>query len=156
MSPHPHVTLGPPLPIGVVGLEEPAEMWFENWSPDCLESWRRVLPEGLSLVRAETVTEGRALSKLCRASRVLLYPRAENCLSDYGRVLRDILGEENLLALSEKDDGSLDISLPDPNRFGPGALVKALVKGGRIEGWSDLFLVRTAVGSWDGERVVPL
>lgn len=156
MSPHPHVTLGPPLPIGVVGLEEPAEMWFENWSPERLDVWRRVTPDGLSIVRAEVIREGRALSKLCQASRVLLFPREKGVLAEYGQVLREALGDETLLALTENSEGFLDISLPDPNRYGPGALVKALVGGGCIEGWADLFMARLAVGTWDGERVVPL
>ncbi len=157
MSPHPRVALGPPLPIGVVGLEEPAEMWLENWSEGCIASWRSRLPEGLSLVRVEEVEEGsRALSKLCRASRQLLFSRCEGVIEGYGVALREALGEEVILSMTLTEEGALDISMIDPNRYGPGALVKALVRSGRVEGWEDLFMVRLTVGCWDGQSVVPL
>lgn len=156
MSPHPHVTLGPALPIGVVGLEEPAELWFENWTPDRLAAWRQVLPEGLSLVRTQVIEEGRALSRLCKASRQLVFPRREGVLGDYAQVLREELGEDEALLSLVETDGALEVILGDPNRYGPGALVKALTRAGRIEGWADLFFVRLQVGGWDGERVVPL
>lgn len=156
MSPHPHVTLGPALPIGVVGIEEPAELWFENWTPDKLEVWRGVLPEGLSIVRAQVIDEGRALSRLCKASRQLVFPRRDGVLDGYAQAIREELGEPGVILVLDQREGALDVTLGDPNRYGPGALVKALTRAGCIEGWDDLFLVRLQVGAWDGERVVPL
>ena len=29
MSPHPHIVMGPALPVGVISLYETAEIWFE-------------------------------------------------------------------------------------------------------------------------------
>lgn len=156
MSPHPHVTLGPPLPIGVVGLEEPAELWFDNWATDKLDTWRSVLPEGLSIVRAQVIEEGKALSRLCKASRQLIFPRREGVLDEFAQVLGEELGEKDAILSQTVVDGALNVTMGDPNRYGPGAVVKALTRAGRIEGWADLFIVRLLVGDWDGERVVPL
>jgi hypothetical protein len=68
--------------------------------------------------------------------------------------LRDHCGEA-LLGLHPVED-QVEVILAEPNRFGPGAIVKALSRAALIAGWQDLLIVRTVVGAVDGVKVVPL
>lgn len=140
--------------MGVVGLDEPADLWFDEADDEALALWPRTFPQGLEVRHMEEIPEGPNLSRLCQAGshRVLLRrPLAEAPLES---VLTRHYGEA-LLAFTEAE-ASFSATLADPNRNGPGSLVKALVEAQLIEGWADLLVVRTAVGGWDGENVVAL
>ncbi|QTX31547.1 TIGR03936 family radical SAM-associated protein [Aminithiophilus ramosus] len=154
MAPHPRVVLGPPLPMGVVGLDEPADFWFDEADDEALSLWPRFFPRGLDVKGVEEIAEGPGLSRLCQAAahRVLLrrFPSEEALepllVRHYG---------EALLAFS-RERGGFSATLADPNQNGPGSLVKALVEAGLLEGWADLLIVRTAVGTWDGKTLSAL
>ena len=63
--PHPRLSLGPTLPLGIVALDEPAEGWFTLFPPDAVALWRDKLPPGLELLDAFPV-EGPTLAASCR------------------------------------------------------------------------------------------
>ncbi len=154
MSPHPRVVLGPPLPMGVVGLDEPADFWFEEASDEALKRWGAFFPEGLLLTRVEEIGEGLNLSRLCQAAGHRVFLRSplpegvvRSCLEAYYC--------DSLVSFRYNVE-HFEATLADPNRYGPGSLVKALAEADLIEGWPDLLIVRTAVGMLDGENVVAL
>ena len=64
-SPHPKTEFGPPLPVGVAGMDEPAEFWLLEWRDDLLERWAGAMPEGIALTSAREAS-GPSLSKRCR------------------------------------------------------------------------------------------
>jgi len=37
MSPHPKISLGPPLPVGVFSLCELADLWLDEEDPSCMD-----------------------------------------------------------------------------------------------------------------------
>ena len=61
-SPHPHISLGPPLAIGVEGRAEAAEFWFNQWDESSAAKWNLCLPEGIEILRYREV-DGPALAK---------------------------------------------------------------------------------------------
>lgn len=154
LSPHPRVVLGPPLPMGVLGLDEPADLWFDDLPEGALEKWRRAFPEGLTIHRVDEIGDGPALSRLCQGAVHRLLMRHPVDRDRLAAALRDHCGQA-LLGLHPVED-QIEVILADPNRFGPGAIVKALAGAGLIAGWQDLLIVRTAVGAVDGATVVPL
>lgn len=155
-SPHPKISLGPALPVGVPALAEPAEIWIENWEGTALENWQRKMPPGFTLLRA-SVVNGPQLSRLCKVGEYRVFFRN----SFPGEVslrgaLEAVLQEPEILCAMETEEESARIVLAQPDRFGPGFLVKAFRAAGFVEGWKDLFILRTMVGGWEGNSVTPL
>ena len=70
-SPHPHISLGPPLAIGVEGKEEPADFWFKEWDDSNLEEWTKNMPHGIKILKCAEV-DGPALAKLATAGTYTL------------------------------------------------------------------------------------
>ena len=66
-SPRPRVSLGPPLAIGVEGLEEVAELWFLDWNESSLNKWNEQMPKGIRILKCAEV-EGPVLSKYTTAA----------------------------------------------------------------------------------------
>jgi hypothetical protein len=156
-SPHPKVALGPPLPVGVVGLCEPAEMWFGDWSGGSLDEWRRFMPEGIEILQARRV-DGPPLSRLCAAASYIVVPVCAGAAERTALVLETELSAlGSLLGISE-EGGSVFVSVTDLERSGPSKMVRSLSDAGVVSGWPGLSIVRTAVGLWGGtERgVIPL
>ncbi|MFA0888897.1 MAG: TIGR03936 family radical SAM-associated protein [Synergistales bacterium] len=155
-SPHPKISLGPALPVGVPALAEPAEIWAENWNEEALSEWRVSMPRGFDILRA-SVVEGPALSRLCKVAEYRIFFRGrfpgEEALR---RVIETALHEEGLLYRVEGDGFSAGVVLAQPDRFGPGFFVKVFTASGLVEGWKDLLIMRTAVGIWDESTVKPL
>lgn len=155
-APHPKISLGPALPVGVPALAEPAEIWVNNWGESTFETWKTFLPKGFGLLRAEVV-DGPALSRLCKVGEYRIFfrdiPPAE---SDMARALEAAIQEEGILHVLEKEGDSTRVVLGQPDRFGPGLFVKTFRGAGLVEGWQDLLIVRTAVGQWEENVVKPL
>jgi uncharacterized protein (DUF2344 family) len=153
----PRTAFGPPLPVGVIGLNEPAEFWFEDWDGGSLERWRRFMPEGFDILRAG-MTDGVSLSKLCQAASYIIEPVRSVSLDEASCVL-DAEFRESGAILSLKTDGNgILISVTDLERTGASKMVKALAAASLISGWGELSITRTAVGSWDSGamKVTPL
>jgi hypothetical protein len=159
-SPRARLALCPPLPVGVVGANEPADFWFADWGRDSLAKWRGFLPRGIDITDAREVTgmDALSLNKLCSAASYLFEP-----LGDAGpaaiadRIESGLRGEGAFLAASVTN-GSVSVASGDLERCGPSFMVKRLVLSGLISGWNDLAITRTAVGRWSEEtgRVISL
>jgi uncharacterized protein (DUF2344 family) len=153
----PKTEFGPPLPVGVVGLREPAEFWFEDWDGSSLERWRRFMPEGFGVLRADG-TGGVSLNKLCRAASYIIEPMRSVSLQEASRVLDAEFGEFGAILSLKTDGGGILISVTDLERTGASKMVKALAAASLVSGWNELSITRTAVGIWDAgiTEVVPL
>lgn len=156
-SPHPRISLAPPLAIGVEGCAEPADFWFEKWDSESCRRWSDSLPDGLKILKwAEA--DGAGLARLAQAASY----RLRGASSPLGKEAADAVAAavEDLGALLDcrLEDGALMLSVRDLERCGAGLFVKALSAAGLCSGWSDLRMERLAVGSWDelSRSVVPL
>ncbi|MDR1482441.1 MAG: TIGR03936 family radical SAM-associated protein [Synergistaceae bacterium] len=156
-SPHPKLALGPPLPVGVIALREPADFWFSEWNDDLLERWKRSLPAGIDIVGANEA-EGPSLNKLCTAAEYSIKSICDASLREIVDVLRPLLGSRNALYDIEERGEELSISSGDLERCGVSLMVKELVSSGVIPGWRGLRISRSAVGGWSEaeHRVIPL
>ena len=156
-SPHPKISLCPPLAVGVEGLCEPAEFWFEEWNDDAKASWNACLPEGLTILNTALV-EGQSLAKCTTAAIYKIYGFDDFKLSDEAfSVLQEEVKKSAVLFDSSFVEGEIMLAVGSLDNCGAGSLVKALRENG-ICGWSDLYILRSVVGFWDAEAssVVPL
>ena len=156
-SPHPKLTLGPPLPVGVAALREPADFWFSQWSDDLLGRWRLNLPAGIDIIGA-VEADGPPLNKLCSAAEYLIKPICGVSPNEISDVLTPMLEEHHALYGIAESGGDLLVSSGELERCGVSFMVKGLVSSGVIPGWRGLRISRTAVGGWSAEerRVIPL
>ena len=156
-SPHPRLALGPPLPVGVVGLCEPAEFWFREWPEDGLARWNRHLPPGIELLEARAA-DGVSLHKLCAAASYALEFSAAADPRAAEAALRAALMEMDALLGLDAEADSLRLSVRDLERAGPSRFVKILQEQAVVSGWSEVAIARTAVGGWDEDErhVIPL
>lgn len=154
-TPRPRISLGPELPVGVVALAEPADMWVDSWNDDFLYRWNSCIPEAFTITGAQ-IYEGPSLSKSCDASGYLLSFRSP---LNFDRFVDDV--EEGIflpqkIMHSSRDGAFLKLVLGSPFAFGAGSLVKRIVEADYVKGWPDVHLVRTAVGVWNGTDVDPV
>lgn len=150
MSPHPHIVMGPALPVGVVSLYEAAEIWFDSdVTPDeALAKMNAASPPGFRFLAAQRVPlDAMSLGKRIGAAKYWLCPRDESTMS----AAFDALGEElpaGVLARRERTGDGLELVMLDPSQNGPGVLVKALAAHGVITGWADVCAARLLLGEW--------
>jgi len=155
-SPHPRISLGPALPVGVPSLAEPAEIWLETWEEDMLEKWANCMPQGFGLLRAAEV-EGPSLNRLCKAGEYGVFFRyGFPGLLDAREVMENHIQDKELLLVAEKEGEALRSVIAQPDRVGPGFFVKAFQAAGVVSGWQDLLILRRQVGTWEENRVKPL
>jgi hypothetical protein len=161
-SPHPRLALGPPLPVGVVGLREPADFWFAEWRADgskSLDAWRQSMPRGVEILGASEVdANGVSLNKLCRAAEYVIEPVKPGMSEDIADTLAEALRGANALHGARISGNEVILSVGDLEQSGASWMVRTLTESGIVSGWGDLFITRTAVGRWsdDESRVVPL
>ncbi len=160
MSPHPHIVMGPALPVGVISLCEAAEIWFdENVPPEeALEKMNAQAPTGFRFLRAARIApDAMSLNKCFDAASYWLCPRDMDKLAAVKSVLSEKFGAETLLALRECGDG-LELVMHDPSQTGPGALVKALIAREAISGWPEVCIARLRLGRWRADKgeIAPL
>ncbi|MDR1915885.1 MAG: TIGR03936 family radical SAM-associated protein [Synergistaceae bacterium] len=156
-SPHPKLALCPPLPVGVVGLREPADFWFVEWEHDSMSRWRQFLPGGIDILDAQE-TDGVSLNKLCAAASYVIEPLDGSSPTDIADVLESTLKENDSFLDVCVIGREVSLSASGLELCGPSRMVKSLVSASLISGWSSLSIVRSAVGRWDrnGMRVIPL
>lgn len=156
-SPHPHLSLGPPLAAGVTGLAEAADFWFNGWDDASAEKWNAKLPDGLQILACCEV-EGVSLAKLAtgaiyklRGDSVVLDEQALTVLENEARRTGQLFS--SLLA-----DGEITLVIGGLEQCGAGSLVRSLIGAGIVSGWRDLRIVREMVGTYDGAsgKVLPL
>jgi hypothetical protein len=154
-TPRPRVSLGPELPVGVVAFAEPADIWIEKWDEGTLDRWNNVIPEAFTITGGE-VYEGPSLSKSCDASGYLLGFRSPTYFEKLAHDLEQGIFLQEKRVFSAVEGTFIKLILKTPFAFGPGTLVKKLVEAGYTKGWSDVKIVRTSVGCWNGSEVEPV
>jgi radical SAM-linked protein len=156
-SPHPRLALCPPLPVGVMGAGEPADFWFLAWERDSLDRWRDSMPSGIEITDAREV-DGLSLNKLCSAAEYSFEPLHGADPVRVAEVLGSALRDKEAFLAASVRGGEAIISASDLERCGPSFMVRQLVETSVVSGWSDLSIVRTAVGRWstNNSRVVPV
>lgn len=156
-SPHPRLSLGPPLAAGVTGLAEPADFWFNNWGGASMADWNNKLPDGLRILACR-VTEGVSLAKLATGA---LYKLRGHSLALDEKAL-DVLEQEvrrtGELFSSDLSDGEISLTIGGLEQCGAGSLVRSLAGAGVIGGWRDVRIARVTVGTYDrgSGRLLPL
>jgi hypothetical protein len=171
-SPHPRLSLGPALPVGIEALAEPGELWIESPSVEDREGelnlvcrLRSCLPVGFD-VRASARVEGGSLSGFCAGAEYLIrFVSEEKALlagrwegnekvrdaeAPFGPVPGLILGPGRVCLGRE-----MRLLLRDPERNGMASWVKGWAEAG-IADWPDLRILRVAVGFLGPEGVRPL
>ena len=84
-SPRAKLSFGPELPAGVVALNEPVDMYFEN-VPENFVSMNNSLPEGFNISRVIFPEEDSpSLGKFCKHAEYLLRNFNGLNLSDYAK-----------------------------------------------------------------------
>lgn len=152
MSPHPKISLGPPLPVGVFSLCEVADIWVENWRAEDLEALNEKLPPGLVAKKA-VPTEGLSLSKSCDKAQYLLQFKSKEKGSDACFLLQNHVPGVEILTLCGKE---IEAVTGNPYQISPTLFVKALSKGGVISSWEDIRIVRTKLGKDEEGKILPL
>jgi radical SAM-linked protein len=156
-SPHPKLALCPPLPVGVIGVGEPADFWFAAWGDISLDRWREFLPDGVDISDARE-TDGPALNKLCQAASYSFEPLISVEPARIAETLEPALRESEAFLAAYAEGREAVIVASDLERCGVSFMVRTLVESGVVSGWGDLSTARLAVGRWsaDERRVNPL
>ena len=156
-SPHPHLVIGPPLPMGVQGDLEPAEFWFEQWGEDSLDRWNDKLIEGLKLIRAKEV-DGPSLAKLCEAAAYRIAVRGEVNLTSVASGLKSAFEGGDSLLFMRVDADAITLCVRDIERCSAAFFVRGLKENAIIDGWQDLSMTRFCVGKWNAaeQKIDPL
>ena len=156
-TPRPRTAFGPPLPVGVVGISEPAEFWFDEWSGELLQRWRASLPDGFEISCAVEVS-GEGLAKLCRDASYIIEPLNGAPAYAIAQTIASEFEAMGVLLHAGADDGVVTLAVTDLERSGVSRMVKLLVSASLVSGWRDLAVGRVSVGRWDKikNEIVPL
>lgn len=151
MSPHPKISLGPPLPVGVLSLCELADIWLDEEDLSCMNQLNDYLPKGLK-VKKVCSTDGRSLSKSCDGARYLLCFKAKEKAETAAAILASHVEKVD----SSSVENGLNVIMLKPYQTSPTFFVKVLSFEGVISSWGDIRIARTMLGRWDGHEVISL
>ena len=156
-TPRPRTAFGPPLPVGVVGISEPAEIWFDEWNDELLHMWKASLPNGFEIANAQEVS-GEGLAKLCRDASYIIEPLNGTSNDAITLAIASEFEAMGVLLQAKTDNDAVKIAVTDPERSGVSRMVKLLVSESLVSGWRDLAVGRVSVGLWDRNKneIVPL
>ena len=143
--PRPRVSLGPPLPMGVVALSEPGDLRVREWNSAMGTMLREECPPGIDLLDA-VPSEEKDLGKICSAGSYLLRERTPGVLERIREYLREEEHREECRMLDFQENSDELTFILDERRTGLGSLVKKCIAQELCAGWGDLFLLREAVG----------
>ncbi len=158
-SPHPRISLGPALAISVEGREEPAEFWFEEWHDNSLQLWNDQLPEGLLILKCVEIEDGGpSLAKFTTAAQYRIRGVSKQLTEEDFNLLKNTVEQTAPLWYAKKTDGIITLIAGELNKCGGTLFVRTLKESGVISGWSDLYIIREKVGTWDeaGQQLLPL
>lgn len=155
-SPHPKITLGPPLPVGVIALMELGEAWVSKETMDFMGRINHLLPQGLGFEGFVVIPEGEVpLSRVCDAGEYLL--RITGGGTSPHALCRVLLEWEEgspLIRCPEVQGYHLRFIMLDPDRISPSRMVKFLISTGVASSWSDFEIVRLRLGRFDGSGAI--
>lgn len=150
-SPRVKISFGPELPVGVVALEEPVDVWIEELDDARFTAWQQNLPAGFRFLRFEKVDDGTpVLSKRYCGSTYLFgtdvndnLTRVEDFLFKYNE--RENCGFE----IAETYETDLDpeehrdfIRVFFSNKISISSIVRAMIAENVVLGWNELCIVR--------------
>jgi radical SAM-linked protein len=143
-SPHVKMSFASELPVGVVALLEPVDIWFEDSLSDSqFEAWSNYMPTGFKLIDFLEIPDGSpSLSKSCPLSEYLLSARSPDKMDEVKKSLFNMA--ENMCA-NCTDEGEFIRFTVKNNAITLGAIVRELISGGTVEGWHDLRIIRVRV-----------
>jgi len=154
-SPRPRITLGPALPVGIVGICEPAETWFADIVDHFVKRINPYLPMGFQILSASEA-DGPSLNKQCNAASYLILPREnEKANLIFEALTGDVPFRELIVSCSLEGD-AIAMIVTNPCGFGPSAIIKYLQGENIIRKWSEICLVRNMVGKWTGSTLQPM
>ena len=147
-SPRAKISFAPELPAGVVALNEPVDMFFENVPENIVSIMNDSLPEGFRISRAVYPPDNSPnLGKVCKSAEYLLRR------TDGQSLMEDALNfwNDSVIA-SENLEDWFRVIIADPAQNPIGGLVRHLVEKKIIAGWHEINVVRAAVGLYNPEK----
>ena len=147
-SPRAKISFAPELPAGVVALNEPVDMFFENVPENIVSIMNDSLPEGFRISRAVYPPDNSPnLGKVCKSAEYLLRSTdgqslAEDALNFWND---SVIASENL-------EDWFRVIIADPAQNPIGGLVRHLVEKKIIAGWHEINVVRAAIGLYNPEK----
>ena len=154
MSPHPHIVMGPALPVGVISIYECAEVWFaENvGAQEALEKLNANAPGGFRFMKAARIApDTMSLNKCLDAAAYWMCLRNGARNDEALEAIRQDFSSEVIVKAERVPDGT-EFVIHDPSQTGPGAIVKALAAREIISGWPEICMARLCIGRWRNDR----
>ena len=150
-SPHAKLSFASELPVGVVALMEPVDIWLINELCDAqFKAWNDHMPTGFKLNCYSQIPDGSpSLSKNCPISEYLLKSSAPEKMESVKKVLSNI-AENKFIDCS--DAGEFIRFSVNNNLVVLGAIVRELISEKAVEGWHELRIVRVKVRSVNDEQ----
>lgn len=130
------LSFAPELPVGVVALNEPLDVWLENLDDELFEAWKNSMPAGFILKSYEKLPDdAKSIGKCYPISRCLIKTRA-----GYEKLADFLSKDERIISCDKLEENFFEITFENKNSFG--VLVRTLVAENIIENWSEVCLVR--------------
>ena len=155
-SPRAKISFAPELPAGVVALNEPVEIYFDDAQvlPENLqEIFNAALPAGFAINRIYFPDTNLSLGKLCYQA-VYLIRSSRISPEDLQRLLLEFYADEILRLEIENENDWLNLLIKNPAKNGIGLFVKKLISENLIQGWQDMNIVRESIGNFHGKFFV--
>lgn len=147
-SPRAKISFAPELPAGVVALNEPVDMYFDDVHDDVMSLMNESLPEGFNVSRVIfPEDDSPSLGKLCKYAEYLLRNTEGHALYEHAK---NFFGA-SVFKMSS-DDEWLRLTLSEPAQNPVGGFVKYLKNENVIAGWHEMNIVRVSIGEYDSER----
>jgi hypothetical protein len=143
-SPHVKMSFASELPVGVVALLEPVDIWFEDSLSDSqFEAWSNYMPTGFKLIDFIEIPDGSpSLSKCCSVSEYLINARSPEKMDEVRKSLFNMAENKCVNCI---DEGEFVRFTANNNAITLGAIVRELISDNTVEGWHDLRIVRVRV-----------
>ena len=146
-SPRAKISFAPELPAGVVALNEPVDMYFDDVHDDIALLMNESLPEGFHVSRVLFPDDSSpSLGKACKYAEYLLRTTIGHDLHEHAH---KFFGA-SLFRVSYSDEW-LRVIISEPAQNPIGGLVKYLRNENVIAGWHEMNIVRVSIGGYDTE-----
>lgn len=151
-SPRAKISFAPELPAGVIALNEPVEIFFDEPAPDnIIEILNNAMPEGFIIKNILFPDENSlSLGKICSSALYLLRSKFIN-VHDLDVLLREHYKSE--IFKSDFDNDWLMFYIKNPAQNGIGSFVKKIISQNIINGWHEINIVRHSIGLWNGKDI---
>ena len=147
-SPRAKISFAPELPAGVVALNEPVDMYYDDDVHDDIALlMNESLPEGFHVSRVLFPDDNSpSLGKMCKYAEYLIRTTTGRDLNER---VKEFYGSSVLRA--KHKDTWLSVIISEPAQNPIGGLVKHLKAENIIAGWHEMNIVRVSIGGYDTE-----